>query len=258
MKLAIVSAHTNDFYYLFKTQFALLKLNDPTVKVIQAKSNAPEQFPDEVEWVDLEFPDYIHERHRKSAVKFNFGRPMLAKKANADRVAWVDTDILPLEHNSMTEFLTMCDKPTVANPVPYGDYLKDQWAGLIKWYGYENIPCHNCGLVGAPGDSTFWDEWSDTMRELYLSKLDYFLNTPNQTHHYEIPLRMFCIDQLAMNIVISRDPSKFNYVDPSYNFLPLEKEGDFFKDYTKLPSTTKMVHLTGTSKKSLLINPESL
>lgn len=258
MNLSIVTAHTRDFHYMFRTQYAMMKLNDPTVKIVAAKSNAIEQFKPDVDWVDLEMPDFIHEDHKKFAVKINFGRPILAKNAKADRVAWVDGDILSLENNSMTDFLLASDRPTVANPVPYGKELLDGWNWLANWFGYSDVPCYNCGLVGAPGDDEFWDEWFDTMKTLYLSKLDELLSDIHQPYHYEIPLRLFCIDQMSLNIIIQKNPKRFNFVDKSYNLLPLAPHGDFFKDYIKIPHDTKMVHLTGTLKKGLLIDPESL
>lgn len=258
MNLSIVTAHTRDFHYMFRTQYAMMKLNDPNVKIVAAKSNAIEQFKPDVDWVDLEMPNFVHESHRKFAIKINFGRPILAKNTKADRVAWVDGDILSLESNAMTDFLMSCDKPTVAEPVTYGKELLEGWNGLARWFGYENVPCYNCGLVGAPGDDEFWDEWFDTMKNLYESRLEEFLKVENHSFHYEVPLRLFCVDQMALNIIIKKNPNRFNFVDKSYNLLPLAPHGDFFKDYIKIPHDTKMVHLTGTLKKGLLIDPESL
>jgi hypothetical protein len=69
---------------------------------------------------------------------------------------------------------------------------------------------------------------------------------------------MFFIDQIALNYVIKNDPNRFHYVDCRYNWQPLDPNGDVFKDTIKMPLNTKVLHLSGPSKKSLLIDMETV
>lgn len=257
MNLAMVSAHTVDFYHFFKIQYAMMQMYDPSINITVARSDSPEQFTDNVNWVDLEFPDFIHPSHRNYTTKFNFARALLAKSVIADRVAWIDADIIPLAPNAITEFMTISDKPTVAHNVYMGSNQYNDWNNLCAWYGVGNLPCYNCGLVVANKNDSFWDEWADAKKMLYLSKLDYFLNYDGN-YHYGIPVKMFFIDQIALNYVIAKDLDRFHKVDSCYNWQPLDPDGDVFKDTVRMPFNTKILHLSGPSKKSLLIDKETI
>lgn len=257
MKLAMVSAHTVEFYHFFKIQYAMMKMYDPNVKITVARSDTFEQFTDDVNWVDLVYPDFIHPAHRNYITKFNFSRAPLAKSVEASRVAWVDADIIPLIPNAISNFMTESSKPTVAHNVHMSKEQYDGWDRLTDWYGVGKLPCYNCGLVVADRDDSFWDEWIDAKKMLYLSKLDHFLSYDGK-YHYGIPLPMFFIDQIALNYVINKDVNRFHYVDSSNNWQPLDPNGDMFKDTIKMPFDTKILHLSGPSKKSLLINKETI
>jgi hypothetical protein len=258
MKLGMASAHTIDFYHFFKIQYAMLKMYDPTVNITVARSDTIEQFTDVVNWVDLDFPDYVHPTHRNYTVKFNLARAPLAKSLDADRVAWVDADILPLVPNALTDFMTASDKPTVAKTIYIGPEQYVDWDQLTDWYGVgKGLPCYNCGLVAANRDDSFWDEWAAAKKMLYLNKLDYFLNC-DEPLHYGIPVRMFFIDQIALNYVIKNNPDRFHYVDSNNNWQPMDPNGDIFKDTIRMPFDTRILHLSGPSKKSLLIDKETL
>jgi hypothetical protein len=257
MKLAMVSAHTVDFYHFFKIQYAMMQMYDPLVKITVAKSDTFEQFNEKVDWVDLGYPDFLHPMHRNYTTKFNFARAPLAQSVDADRVAWVDADILPLVPTAISNFMTVSDKPTVAHNVYMSDEQYDGWNSLTEWYGVGKLPCYNCGLVAANRDDSFWNEWADAKKMLYLSRLDYFL-TYEGDYHYGIPLRMFFIDQIALNYVINKDVSRFHCVDSSNNWQPLDPNGNMFKDTIRMPFDTKILHLSGPSKKSLLINKETI
>jgi len=117
MKLAMVSAHTLDFFHFFKIQYAMMKMYDPKINITVAKSDSYEQFTNDVNWVDLEFPEFVHPSHHNYTTKFNFARAQLAQSVDADRVAWVDADILPLVPNAISNFMTVSTKPTVAHNV---------------------------------------------------------------------------------------------------------------------------------------------
>ena len=257
MKLGIVSAHTVDFYHFFKIQYAMMKMYDPAIAITVARSDTIEQFTDDVDWVDLGFPDYLHPMHRNYTTKFNFARAILAQSVDADRVAWIDADIIPLVPSAISDFMTVSDKPTVANNVYMSDTQLKGWNDLCRWYGVGELPCYNCGFVVANRTDTFWDEWADAKKMLYLNKLDYFLSDTGD-YHYGIPLRMFFIDQIALNYVINKDKDRFHYVDSSNNWQPLDPNGDMFKDTIRMPFNTKILHLSGPSKKSLLIDKETL
>jgi hypothetical protein len=257
MKLAMVSAHTIDFYHFFKIQYAMMRMYDPEIKITVAKSDTLEQFTNDVDWVDLEFPDFLHPTHRNYTTLFNFTRGPLAQSVDADRVAWVDADILPLVPNAISNFMTISDKPTVAHNVYMSDQQYADWDWLTEWYGVGKLPCYNCGLVTANRDDSFWNEWADAKKMLYLNKLDYFLNYEG-SYHYGIPVRMFFIDQIALNYVIDKDLDRFHYVDSSNNWQPLDPNGDVFKDTIRMPFDTKILHLSGPSKKSLLIDKETI
>ena len=258
MKLAMVSAHTLDFFHFFKIQYAMMKMYDPYIKIIVARSNTPEQFASDVNWVDIDFPDYIHESHRNFTLKFNVIRSYLAQTADADRVAWVDADIIPLVPNAITEFMTVSKKPTVAVNVTMGDHMYKGWDDICNWYGVGKLPCYNCGLVTADKDDSFWKDWAEAKKMLYLTKLDSFLNNKDTHYHYGIPVKMFFIDQIALNLVISRDPNRFHYVDPSYNWQPLDPNGNIWTDSIRMPLNTKILHLSGPSKKALLVDMETV
>lgn len=253
----MVSAHTVDFYHFFKIQYAMMKMYDPDISITVAKSDTFEQFNNDVNWVDLSYPEFIHPSHRNYTTKFNFARAPLAKSVDADRVAWVDADILPLTPNAISNFMTISDKPTVAHNVYMSDAQYKGWHDLCEWYGVDKLPCFNCGLVTANKKDSFWDEWADAKKMLYLNKLDYFLNYTGD-YHYGIPLRMFFIDQLALNYVIYQDPDRFHYVDSNNNWQPLDPNGNMFKDTIRMPFNTKILHLSGPSKKSLLVDKETI
>lgn len=251
----MVSAHTMDFYHFFKIQYAMMKMYDPIINITVAKSNTIEQF--DVNWVDIDFPDYIHKSHRNYTVKFNFTRASLAKTVDADRVAWVDADIMPLVPNAISDFMTASDKPTVAVNVHMGQDIYNGWHEICEWYGVGKLPCYNCGLVTADKADTFWDDWAAAKKMLYLRKLDYFLNYTGDLH-YGVPVNMFFIDQIALNYVIAQNPDRFHYVDSSYNWQPLDPNGSVWKDTIKMPFGTKVLHLSGPSKKSLLVDMETV
>lgn len=253
MKLAMVSAHTIDFYHFFKIQYAMMKMYDPEIEITVAKSDTYEQFNENVNWVNLEFPDFIHPAHRNYTTKFNFARATLAQSVDADRVAWVDADIIPLIPNAISDFMMASDKPTVAHNVYMGAQQYQGWNNICNWYGVGELPCFNCGLVAADRTDSFWNEWAEAKKMLYLSKLDYFLSYEGE-YHYGIPVRMFFIDQIALNYVINKDLSKFHCVDSSNNWQPLDPNGNVFKDTIRMPFNTKILHLSGPSKKSLLID----
>jgi len=138
-----------------------------------------------------------------------------------------------------------------------GDQQYQGWNDLCDWYEVGELPCYNCGLVVADRTDSFWDEWADAKKMLYLSKLEYFLNYEGN-YHYGIPIRMFFIDQIALNYVINKDLDRFHYVDSSNNWQPLDPNGDVFKDTIRMPLNTKILHLSGPSKKSLLIDKETI
>lgn len=257
MKLAMVSAHTMDFCHFFKIQYSMMKMYEPNITMTLAKSNTLEQFTNDVNWVDIDYPDYLHEKHRNYTMKFNLVRANLAKMVDADRVAWIDADIVPLQPNIISDFMTVSNKPTVAHNVHMGEHMYKGWDEICEWYGVGKLPCYNCGLVTADRTDSFWDEWADAKKMLYLSKLNEFINYEGHMH-YGVPVRMFFIDQIALNYVINKDPDRFHYVDSNYNWQPLDPNGNIWTDTLRMPFDTKILHLSGPSKKSLLIDMETV